>query len=164
MNSENSKAAEVKPFTPGQEKFAKAMIKWVAGMQTWVYRKSGGKMWKNFIGGYPIMLLTATGRKSGVKRTIPLIHVPHGDNELLVASQGGMSTSPNWYFNIVAHPEVEIYHAGVSRTMIARQVSDEEKASLWPHLCSVYPDYDEYQRRTDRNIPVFVCEEAPAAN
>ncbi len=75
----------------------------------------------------------------------------------MAASQGGMDKMPAWYYNVSANPEVQILVDGVEKTYIARRVSDEEKAALWPHLCSLYPDFDEYQARTDRNIPVFEC-------
>ena len=81
-----------------------------------------------------------------------------GDNCYLVASQGGMDRNPVWYYNIKANPDITIMHNGVTRKMRARQISEEEKAAAWPHLCSLYPDFDEYQARTDRAIPVFVCE------
>ena len=76
----------------------------------------------------------------------------------MVASQGGMYKNPVWYHNIVANPEILIMVDGQERAYRARQVNDDEKAALWPHLLSLYPDFDEYQARTDRNIPVFSCE------
>jgi deazaflavin-dependent oxidoreductase (nitroreductase family) len=96
--------------------------------------------------------------RSGKTRRIALIHLPHGENKLLVASQGGMSKSPFWYYNIVTHPDIQIMADGQEKTCRARRVSDDEKAGLWSHLCAIYPDFDEYQARTDRNIPVFCCE------
>jgi F420H(2)-dependent quinone reductase len=70
----------------------------------------------------------------------------------------GVDSHPLWYYNIKANPNVEITVAGKTRQMTARQVSDEQKCELWPHLLSLYPDFDEYQARTDRDIPVFICE------
>ena len=69
-----------------------------------------------------------------------------------------MDKMPAWYYNIKANPRVQIMVDGAEKDYLARRVSDEEKATLWPHLCSLYPDFDEYQARTDRNIPVFSCD------
>ena len=113
---------------------------------------------KNFPGGYPICIVGTTGRKSGQRREIALIHLPMDDKKLLVASQGGMEKNPVWYHNVKANPEIDIMVGGDKRNFVARQVDSEEKRELWPHLLSLYPDFDEYQARTDRDIPVFLCE------
>ncbi len=149
---------DVRPFKESQIPAIRRVLRWVSKFQVSVYRKSGGRLMNKFIGGYPICVVTTTGAKSGEPRAIPLIHLPHGDNKLLVASQGGMPGNPAWYYNVAANPEVKILVAGQEQTYRARRVSDEEKAALWPHLLSLYPDFDEYQARTDRNIPVFSCE------
>ncbi len=122
-----------------------------------VYKLSGGRL-MNKLSGMPIMLVKMTGAKSGRAITIPLMYVPDGDNVILVASQGGAPKNPVWYHNLKKNPEVEVTQGGVTRKMIARQVGDEEKAALWPTCCKYYPPYEEYQQRTERNIPVFVCE------
>lgn len=124
----------------------------------WVYKKSNGKLLKNFPGGYPICIVTMIGRKSGQPREVALIHLPHGENKYLVASQGGMEKNPVWYYNIAANPDVEIMVGGIKKSYRARQLSPDEKREAWPHLLTLYPDFDEYQARTDRDIPVFVCE------
>ncbi len=149
---------DVKPMDENQQAWGKKFIKLYTRLNVWVYRKSGGRLMKHFPGGYPICVLGCKGARTGVWREVALIHLPHGDQELLVASQGGMDKSPFWFYNVSANPEVEIFFAGTTRRMRARRVSDEEKAALWPHLLSLYPDFDEYQARTDRNIPVFLCD------
>ncbi len=68
-----------------------------------------------------------------------------------------MEKHPLWYHNIVANPNIDIMRDGISRSYVAEQVSPDEKRNLWPHLLSLYPDFDEYQARTDRDIPVFLC-------
>lgn len=133
-------------------------MRWATRLNVAVFRASKGRLMNTFPGGAPICVVTTTGAKSGKIRRIALIHLPHGDNKLLVASQGGMPRNPFWYYNIKAHPDVQIMVDGEEKAYRARQVSDEEKAALWPHLLSLYPDFDEYQARTDRNIPVFSCE------
>ena len=116
---------------------------------------------KNFPGGFPICVVGMTGKKSGARREVALIHLPWNDNgtekKLLVASQGGMDKNPVWYNNIVAYPDIDIMVTGVKHDYTARQISEDEKRNLWPHLLSLYPDFDEYQARTDRAIPVFEC-------
>ena len=126
-------------------------------LNIWVFKKSQGRLWKNFPGGYPICVVGMTGKKSGQRREIALIHLPHGDNVLLVASQGGLDKHPVWYHNISANPDVDVLFEGRLRKMRAQQASDDEKRELWPVLISIYPDFDQYQARTDRNIPVFIC-------
>ena len=124
-----------------------------------VYRCSGGRLMNRYPGGFPVCIVTTKGVNSGARRRIALIHLPLGENKLLVASLGGMDKMPAWYYNIAANPEVQIMVDGAEKTYNARRVSDQEKAALWPHVCSLYPEYDEYQARTDRNIPVFECTE-----
>lgn len=138
--------------------FIRFMLRAATRAQVAMFRASKGRIANKFIGGYPVCIVTTTGAKSGKTRRIALIHLPHGENKLLVASQGGMDKMPAWYYNIAAHPEIRIMVGGEEKIYRARRVSDEEKAELWPHLCSLYPDFDEYQARTDRNIPVFSCE------
>ena len=136
----------------------RVIMRWATRLQVAVFRATKGRMMNKFIGGYPVCIVTTTGAKTGKTRRIALIHLPHGDNKLLVASQGGMPHNPAWFYNVAAHPEVKIMVDGEEKDYVARRVDDEEKASLWPHLLSLYPDFDEYQARTDRNIPVFTCE------
>lgn len=149
---------DVQQFKESQLPAIKFVLRWASKLQVAVFSASKGRLMGKFFGGYPICMVTMTGAKSGKTRRIPLIHLPHGDNKLMVASCGGMPKNPVWYYNIVANPEIRIMADGEEKTYIARQVSDEEKAELWPHLLSLYPDFDEYQARTDRNIPVFSCE------
>lgn len=122
-----------------------------------VYKLSGGRL-MNAFSGMPICLVEMTGAKSGRKRTIPLMYVPHDKAVILVASLGGAPKNPVWYKNLVAHPNVKITQGGDVRSLTARQVDDAEKAELWPICCKYYPPYQDYQDRTPRNIPVFLCE------
>ena len=153
-----TKREDVKPIPQEHFTTIKKFMKWITAANVWVFKKSNGKLWKNFPGGYPICVVGMKGAKSGQWREVALIHLPEGDNCYLVASQGGMDRTPVWYYNIKANPDITIMHNGVTRKMRARQISEEEKAAAWPHLCSLYPDFDEYQARTDRAIPVFLCE------
>lgn len=149
---------DVRAFEEKQIPTVRFFMRWITKLNVAVFRLTKGRIMNKFIGGYPVCIVTTKGAKTGKIRRIALIHLPHGENNLLVASQGGMPNNPVWYHNIVAHPEVEIMVGGDEKTYRARQINDEEKANLWPHLLSLYPDFDEYQARTDRNIPVFSCE------
>ena len=122
-----------------------------------VYKMSGGRL-MNELSGMPICLIEMVGAKSGKKRTIPLMYVPHDSGFILVASQGGAPKNPVWYNNLIANPEVLITEGGVTRQLTARQVDDAEKETLWPTCVKFYPPYQEYADRTKRNIPVFLCE------
>ena len=126
-------------------------------LNVWVFKKSHGRLMKHFPGGYPICVVQTVGARSGKKREIALIHLPLGDDVLLVASQGGMEKHPVWYYNVKTNPNIWITVGGITRRMQARLIDDQDKRELWPHLLSLYPDFDEYQARTDRNIPVFRC-------
>jgi len=128
-------------------------------VNVWVYRLSKGKL-MNHLEGRPICLITMTGAKSGKKRTVPLMYVPDGDRILLVASQGGMPKHPVWYFNLIANPKIIVEQGGVRRELIARVANTDEKSAVWPTCIKFYPDYDIYQLRTNRDIPVFICEPA----
>jgi deazaflavin-dependent oxidoreductase (nitroreductase family) len=143
-------------YTPFQERVASPLIKAMSAANTWVYRLSGGRIGGRFLRGAPVLLLTTIGRKSGQPRTAPLLYLEDGENLVIVASKGGMSHHPVWYLNLEANPDVEVEIGSARRPMRARRASDEEKSKLWPRLVAMYRDYDDYQARTDRNIPVVI--------
>jgi deazaflavin-dependent oxidoreductase (nitroreductase family) len=144
-----------------QQDLGKPPPRWVLKMFTrinvWVYQLSKGKL-MNKLAGDPICLITMTGAKSGRRRTIPLMYVPHGDAFLLVASQGGAPKHPVWYHNLVAQPDITIDHDGRKHPLTARLVQGEEKEKLWPVCDQHYADYAIYRQRTTRDIPMFICE------
>ncbi len=133
------------------------LLKLMTRINVFVYNLSGGKLMST-LQGMKICMIEMTGAKSGMKRTIPLMYVPHEKGVVLVASQGGAPTNPVWYHNLKAHPQVKVIVDGTTRDMTARQVDDEEKVELWPTCVEYYPPYEDYQKRTERNIPVFLCE------
>lgn len=104
----------------------------------------------------PILLLTATGHKSGLPRTTPLIFARDGEDYLVVASQGGAPEHPKWYVNVEAHPQAEIQVRAEHIPVTARTASGEERDRLWKVVNDNWPNYDLYQSRTDRQIPVVV--------
>jgi F420H(2)-dependent quinone reductase len=148
---------DVKAISAKVEARIAPLLRLATRMNVYVFKKSRGRLMKTFIGGAPISVVTTTGARSGKKREVALIDINWGEKKLLVASKGGMSKHPFWYYNIKANPEVEIMAGGKVAKYRAEQASDEEKREVWPVLLGVYPDFDEYQARTDRNIPVFIC-------
>jgi deazaflavin-dependent oxidoreductase (nitroreductase family) len=103
-------------------------------------------------------LLTTTGRKSGELRTTPLIYGRDGESLLIVASKGGTDEPPAWYLNLSANPEVEVQVKGDRFKARARTAGAEEKPEMWRTMVAEWPAYDEYQQRTEREIPVVVLE------
>jgi deazaflavin-dependent oxidoreductase (nitroreductase family) len=108
--------------------------------------------------GTTTLILTTTGRRSGDERSTPLIYQRHGDDYLVVASKGGSPEPPAWYLNLQAHPEVRVQVQGDRFAARARTARSDEKPELWQTMTAVWPAYDEYQRKTDREIPVVVLE------
>lgn len=133
------------------------LLKAFTKVNVWVYRFSKGKL-MNFLEGKPICLVTMKGAKTAKTRTIPLMYVPYENSFVLVASQGGMPKNPVWYHNLKKYPEITIEYKGIKYPLLARQVSKEEKTKIWPTCIEYWPDYDIYQKRTQREIPVFLCE------
>ncbi|MCG5220041.1 nitroreductase family deazaflavin-dependent oxidoreductase [Streptosporangium sp. KLBMP 9127] len=108
--------------------------------------------------GTVTLILTTTGRKTGKRRNSPLIYQKYGDDYLVVASKGGDDAPPLWYLNLTADPEVQVQVKGDRFTARARTATPEEKADMWRTMTAVWPDYDDYQRKTAREIPVVVLE------
>ncbi len=147
-----------RPFTAREERIAKPIIRVMSAANTWIYRVTGGRLGAKWMYGAPILLLTTTGRKSGEKRTAPLLFLEDGERVVIVGSQGGMSKDPQWVKNIDADPNVELEIGSRKRAMTARRGTNEEKARYWPDLCKMYPDYADYQARTVRDIPVLLLD------
>jgi deazaflavin-dependent oxidoreductase (nitroreductase family) len=119
------------------------------------YMESGGTEATD-LGGRPVVLLTTVGAKSGKLRKTPLMRVEHQGEYAVVASLGGAPKHPVWYFNIKKNPRVELQDETVTKEYDAREVFGEEKAQWWERAVEAYPDYADYQEKTDREIPVFV--------
>ena len=126
-------------------------------VQALVYRLTGGRL-MNKIRGMDICVVKTKGAKSGKIRYIPLMLVSYQEGVILVASLGGADVHPSWYWNIKAYPEILVFLKGKKLNLVAKQVSDDKIAELWTLICSFYPPYDAYQKRTERNIPVFNCQ------
>lgn len=122
------------------------------------YEETDGEVGHDWEKGAPILILTTAGRKTGQPRKFPLIYQKVDDRYVVVASKGGADEHPGWYRNLTANPEVGVQVKADKFTAVARTAPAEERASLWPKMAAVWPDYDEYQRKTDREIPVVVLE------
>ncbi|MET9551883.1 nitroreductase family deazaflavin-dependent oxidoreductase [Streptomyces sp. NPDC006645] len=122
------------------------------------YQETDGEVGHDWENGTTTLILTTTGRKSGEQRSTPLIYRPYGDDVMVVASKGGSDEPPLWYLNIQADPEVHVQVKGDRYTARARTATPEEKPEMWRRMAEVWPDYDEYQTKTDREIPVVVLE------
>jgi deazaflavin-dependent oxidoreductase (nitroreductase family) len=108
--------------------------------------------------GAPIVLLTLRGAKTGALRYTPVMRVEHEGRYAVVASKGGAAEHPTWYFNIKAHPEFTLQDGTVKKVYVAREVDGAERAEWWERAVAAFPNYAEYQTKTDRQIPVFVLE------
>lgn len=129
---------------------------WVR-MQVETYEKTDGAEGGD-LAGIPVVIVTTVGRKSGKLRKTPLMRVEHEGAYAAVASQGGAPTHPVWYWNITAHPHVEVRDKDRVADYTARELSGSERDLWWERAVAVYPDYADYQENTDRSIPVFVLE------
>ena len=121
------------------------------------YRESNGE--RGYIwNGAAILLLTTKGRRSGEPKTVPLIFVRDGENCVVVASLAGAPQHPTWYLNLQAEPRVQVQVKGEVFEAIARTASSAERTRLWPKAVQAWPQYDDYQAKTSREIPVVILE------
>jgi deazaflavin-dependent oxidoreductase (nitroreductase family) len=125
-----------------------------------VYRETGGEKGHDWKQGSKILLLTTTGRKTGQPRTTPLIYENADDKYVIVASKGGAPEHPGWYENLAKEPQVELQVKDEVFPARARTAHGEEREQLWKLVTQQWPDYDAYQTKTDREIPVVVLERA----
>jgi deazaflavin-dependent oxidoreductase (nitroreductase family) len=131
-------------------------LEWVR-KQVELYESSGGTRGTTIV-GRPVVLLTMLGARSGKLRKIPLMRVEHDGRYAAVASMGGQPKHPAWYVNLLANPLLELQDGPVTRDYRARLVEGEEKALWWQRAVEAYPEYEKYQEKTEREIPVFVLE------
>jgi F420H(2)-dependent quinone reductase len=121
------------------------------------YEATGGKEGA-VLQGKPTVILTTTGRKSGKLRKTPLMRVEDGGRYVVVASLGGAPKHPVWYLNLLEHPDVTLQDGGQVFDLRARVATPEEKAAWWPRAVEAWPDYANYQAKTERDIPVVILE------
>ena len=121
------------------------------------YVETGGEVGHDWQ-GTTTLILTTTGRRSGEERSTPLIYQEHDGNHLIVASKGGNDEPPAWFRNLEEHPEVTVQVLDDRFTARARTATAEEKPEMWRKMAAAWPAYDDYQKKTDREIPVVVLE------
>jgi deazaflavin-dependent oxidoreductase (nitroreductase family) len=136
------------------------MLNALTRAQVNIYRRTGGRM-ANKIKGAPVLLLDHIGRKSGQARTSPVLYLADGDDLVIVASRGGSDATPAWWLNLKASPDTTVTVGPQHRRVHAHEANGDEKQRLWPRLVEMFPDFDAYQRRTSRDIPVIIL--SPAA-
>ncbi len=134
-----------------------------ASSHVFLYRVSGGRIGSTFRGA-PVLLLTTTGRKSGKRRTTPVLYAKDGNRLALVASNEGRDYNPSWSLNLRQNPQAEVQIKGEKWPVKAEQANEFEKARLWHALAKIYPFYDDYQSRTKREIPVIILTSSNSAN
>ena len=126
----------------------------LANLHVRAYRASGGRIGGSFRGS-PVFVLRTTGRKTGITRETPLLYLPHGDDLVIIASNGGTASPPAWWLNLEANPRAEAMLGNRRIPVIASETSGEERRKLWESVVEMYPGYAGYQRKTDREIPVI---------
>ena len=125
-----------------------------------VYRLTGGRFLPSPLGRSTTVLVDQVGRKSGVKRTTPLLYLADGDDIVVVASKGGSPKHPAWWLNLREMDETEIQIGGERRRVKVREAAPTERERLWPKVVEVWSDYADYQKRTDREIPLGILSPA----
>lgn len=123
-------------------------------------RLGGGRIGGS-LAGMPVIVLSTTGRRTGQPRATPLTAIEHDGHTYVIASKGGDARHPAWYLNLVATPAVSVRRGGYAQAMVARVLSPEERAAVWPVVTRTYRGYAGYQKRTEREIPVIELHPAP---
>ena len=122
-----------------------------------LYRISRGRLFGR-VGGAPVLLITTTGRRSGEQRTAPVVYLTEGERIVLIGSNAGNKRAPAWSLNLKTNPDCDVQMRSGRRAMRARVAEGEERAELWRAMNEQYAGFDDYQKRTDREIAVFVLE------
>ncbi len=140
------------------------LLKYASKVHVWTYRRTNGRVgskWRIGAGWHkPVqtLLLDHAGRTSGTQYCTPLLYLVDGPDLVVVGSQGGLPTHPQWYRNLVATPDTRVQVLADVRPVRARTADPEERAALWPRLVELYADFDSYAQWTDREIPVVILE------
>ena len=134
------------------------LLRRLTDVHTAIYRASGGLVGHRFPGTPPVLLLDHVGARSGRRRTTPLAYGVDGENLVLVASKGGNPRNPAWFHNLVANPDTTVQVGGERRNVHARVAGKAQRDRLWKLMVGVYGGYEDYRRRTGREIPLIVLE------
>lgn len=144
-------------YSHASQRMGATGLRWVGKLNIPLYRLSAGRIGGR-INEAPVLLLTTTGRKSGQKRTAPVVYLADGENLVVIGSNAGHSRTPAWSLNLKANPEAEVEVGRQRRQVRARVAEGEERAELWRKHNEQYSGFDEYKARTDRDIALFVLE------
>ncbi len=128
-------------------------------LQVFVYRRSGGRRMAH-LRGMPILVLTTAGRRTGKERVTPVMYFQDGESFVITASNNGRDRQPSWFLNLKAQPQAKIEVGGMTKVVIARQASVEERGRLWPQLVERAPFFDGYQQNAPREIPMVILKPA----
>jgi deazaflavin-dependent oxidoreductase (nitroreductase family) len=143
---------------PLEGEYEPSPAQWVRD-QVELYESSGGTKGTTLRDtGLPVVIVTSIGARSGKIRKTPVMRVEHEGRYLAVASQGGAPTHPTWYYNLAANPHVELQDGPTKQDMVARELSGPERDEWWERAVAAFPDYADYAKRTDRQIPLFLLE------
>ncbi|HEY7968139.1 MAG TPA: nitroreductase family deazaflavin-dependent oxidoreductase [Solirubrobacteraceae bacterium] len=142
---------------------ARANVVWkllrpMLGLHVALYRATRGRIGHRFPGTPPMLLLEHMGARTGVRRTAPLGYLRDGESLVIVASKGGHARNPAWYHNLRAHPDTSVLVGSERRRVRARVADAGERERLWPKVVELYSGYADYQRRTQREIPLVILE------
>ena len=120
-----------------------------------IYRRTNGALGGR-MRGMPVLLLTTTGRKSGLKRTVPLMYLSEGDHYIVTASNSGRAKDPVWWSNLKSNPQAQIQVSGIVKPIVASQCNSEDKKRYWARLIAQAPFFNAYQKATQRDIPMVI--------
>jgi F420H(2)-dependent quinone reductase len=134
------------------------VLRRLMGAHAAVYRATNGLIGHRFPGSPPMLLIDHVGAKSGTRRSTPLVYAEDGEDIVLVASKGGYPKNPAWFHNLMAHPDTTVQVGAHRRSVHARTATQHERERLWALMVGVYGGYEDYRRRTDREIPLVVLE------
>ena len=134
------------------------LLRRLMGGHTTAYRATRGLIGHRFPGAPPSLLLDHVGARTGTKRTSPLVYTVDGEKLILVASKGGYPRNPAWFHNLLAHPETTVQVGAQRRPVRARVATAAERKRMWPLVVATYSGYEDYARRTEREIPLVVLE------
>ena len=136
------------------KRFKPRTIRLIARIHAWLWRLTRGRF-VDAVGVAPFLLLTTKGRKTGRSRTTPVLYLRDGSDFVVVASFGGNDMHPAWYLNLQECPQAEVVIRRERRRVTAREITSEEKKLIWPRLIKLYPQFESYQQRTSREIPLL---------
>lgn len=134
---------------------ARRLFKLFMILHVFIYRRTKGGIW-NHMRGMPVLLLTTTGRKTGQKRTVPLMYMTDGENYVITASNNGSDKDPAWWTNLKSNPQAQIEVLGAVKAIVASQANPQDKQRLWAELVSKAAFFDAYQKGTTRDIPLVI--------